>query len=534
MKRILSIIALAVMLVIPIRVDAAGLRISANSTSIVNGNSVRVTVNASGLTGKFSVTSSDSGVLSGGTGSEWFENESKTYTFSSKGLGKATITVRALDVADSNGNTWNGSQSVTISVVKPREKSNNNNLKSLSVEGYALTPEFSKDTLEYNVEVTDDKETIKINAEREDGYSSLEGDGEKEVAEGINKFEVKVTSETGKEKVYTLNINVKDANPIEKVIGKETYSLVKRSKTLVVPKGLDSEKFVLSNIILDEVEIPALVSEELNLTFVGLKDKNDIIYLYKVEDGVITTRYELLTTKGLSVEFKEPKKVPDDYTKVAIKIGDKEYTAYQNKYKDYALVYGTNIETKEDNWYQYDLKEETLQLYNSDQINDLNKDHNKEINNYKTLLYCAAGVASLLLLIIIVLIILLVRKKNNKKVDIEKIFDEPKDTQLEKTKELDKSEIIINKVEPKKNEVEPVKKETSKQAARRKAIKQIVDAKPSEFLNTQELKEILETPKLTAEPLPKLVKKRRTKVIEDEEMALDFLDEKQKKRRTKK
>ena len=296
MKRILGIIVLALVLVIPINVEAAQLKIWASSTTITNGNSVKVTVNASGLTGKFSVTSSDSGVLSGGTGSEWFEDESKSYTFTSKGLGKATITVRAIDVADSNGDKYSGSQSVTISVVKPREKSNNNNLKSLSVEGYSLTPEFSKDTLEYNVEVTDDKETIKINAEREDGYSSLEGDGEKEVAEGINKFEVKVTSETGKEKVYTLNINVKDANPIKKKVDGEEYSLVKRSKTLVVPNGLDEEKFELTTIKLDEAEIPALVSEELKLTFIGLKDKNDIIYLYKVEDGNITTKYELLTT----------------------------------------------------------------------------------------------------------------------------------------------------------------------------------------------------------------------------------------------
>ncbi len=532
-KRILSIL-LALLFIIPIKVNAASLEMYASSTTITTGSSVKITVKANGLAGRFSVTSSNSGVLSGGTGSEWLENESKSYTFSAKSIGSATITVNAINAADSSTSAaFSGSKSITIKVVKPREKSNNNNLKDLSVEGYTLTPEFSKDTLEYNVEVTDDKETIKINAEREDGYSSVEGDGEKEVAEGLNKFEIKVTSETGKEKVYTLNINVKDANPIEKKIDGESYSLVKRSKTLVVPKGLDQEKFTLSTITIDEVEIPALVSEELNLTLIGLKDKNDQIYLYKVVDGKITTRYELLTTEGLSVEFKEPTKVLEGYTKTTIKIGEKEYTAYQNKYKGYALVFGTNINTKEDNWYQYDLKEKTLQIYNSDQIDDMNKNHNKEINDYKTLLYCAAGVGGFVLLAVIVLIILLVKKRKDKKVDIDKIFDEPKDMPLEKTKELDKSEIIINKVESKEKaeEVKSTKKDPIKQAVRRKKIKEIVDAKPSEFLNTQDLKEILETPKLVEEPKPR---KRKNSAIEDEDMALDFLDEKQKKRRTKK
>ena len=524
MKRILGIVVLALVLVIPIKVDAAQLRIGASSTTITNGNSVRVTVNASGLTGKFSVTTSDSSVLSGGTNSEWFEDESKTYTFTSKGLGKATITVRAIDVADSNGDKYSGSQSVTINVVKPREKSNNNNLKSLSVEGYTLAPEFSKDTLEYSVEVTDDKETIKINAEREDGYSSLEGDGEKEVAEGVNKFEVKVTSETGKEKVYTLNVNVKDANPIKEKINGEDYSLVKRSKTLVVPDGLDQEKFELTTIKLDEVEIPALVSEELKLTFVGLKDKNDIIYLYKVEDGNITTRYELLTTKGLSIEFKEPKKILDGYKKTTIKIGDKEYTAYQNKYKNYALVYGTNIETKEDNWYQYNIKEKSLQTYNSDVIDSMVKEHNKEINNYKTILYCVSGLAVFFLLIIIILIIALVKKKN--KTYIEPIKDNDLKQTLENTKELDKAEIIINKVEPKAKEEKKETKKDKKDSKNKKVSKN--NKNEDAFLNTADLKEILEVPK---QEEIKTVKKKKNNVIEDEEMALDFLDEKQKKRR---
>lgn len=52
------------------------------------------------MIGKFSVTSSNGSVLSGGEGSVWLENESKTYTFTAKSIGSATVTINSLDVAD--------------------------------------------------------------------------------------------------------------------------------------------------------------------------------------------------------------------------------------------------------------------------------------------------------------------------------------------------------------------------------------------------------------------------------------------------
>ena len=167
MKKKILVLLLALAFIIPINVNAGSLGISASSTSVTTGSSVRITVRANGLAGRFSVTSSNSGVLSGGTGSEWIENESKTYTFNAKNVGKATITVKAINAANSSSSAaFNGSKSITINVVKPREKSNNNNLKGLSVENYTLTPEFNKDTLEYTVEIGDNAEKIKINAEK--------------------------------------------------------------------------------------------------------------------------------------------------------------------------------------------------------------------------------------------------------------------------------------------------------------------------------------------------------------------------------
>ena len=496
-KKILGALLLISLLFPLTKVNAAGLGISASTKSTNPGNEVYIKVSANGLAGKFQVSSSNSNVLSGG-GTDWIENDSKTYTFKAKTTGTATITVTPINVAYSDGSgKYTGSKSITINIVKPREKSTNNNLKSLEIEGATLTPEFNKDTLEYTAEITNDAEKIKINAEKEDGYASLEGDGEIEVAEGANKLEVKVTSETGVEKVYTLNVTVKDANPIKQTTTDGNYTLVKRAKTLTVPEGLDSEKFTQGTFKINDTEIPTLENEELKLKLVGLKDENGNIYLYKVEDEKITTRYEVITSKGLTIEFKEPKKVIEGYTKKDITIDGKGYTAYQqDKYKNYALIYGTNLETNEDGWYLYNIKEKSIQTYAKDIIDDINNKYDKQISDYKMVIALLTGLSGLLLLILI--IVLLTKKKRKPKKEKqpkikEEIIDKKEiEKELEDTKEIDKLEIIVNKVEEPKEET----KKKDKKGKKNKEIEVSHEENKSEFLNTEDLKEILNNPKI--------------------------------------
>ena len=47
------------------------------------------------------------------------------------------------------------------------------------------------------------------------------------------------------------------------------------------------------------------------------------------------SKYELLTSSVLNIEFMEAKNIPENYTKTSIKIGEKDYTVYQNSNKDY-------------------------------------------------------------------------------------------------------------------------------------------------------------------------------------------------------
>lgn len=409
-KRILSLLILALSFFgFSTSVYAASLGISASSRSVVNGGSVRVTVNASGLIGKFSITSSNGSVLSGGTSSVWLENESKTYTFSAKSVGNATITVKALDVADTSGNPYSGSRSVSINVVKPREKSTNNNLKSLSVEGYTLSPEFNADTLEYTVELEASVEKIMVNAEKADSYASLSGGGEITVSEGDNRIEIKVTSETGKEKVYVINAVVKDSNPITTTVNDKKLTVVKKASSLTKPDLFEETK-----IKINEMEIPAFYNEATKTTLVGLRDESGKIELY-IYDQDKNSYQKYLTLVGTEFHLiqKEAKGIPEGYQKVTKKIDDIEYTAYQKDKSDFLLLYGTILENGNEGWYSYDTKEKTLQRYNKDIVESITKEYQDiQDTDHKVII----GLAVLSSVLALTTMILALRKPRTKKV----------------------------------------------------------------------------------------------------------------------
>ncbi len=423
-KRVIGILVAIVTMFsfIPI-VHAGSLSISASSTNVTPGGSVTVTVKANSLAGKFSITSSSGNVLSGGTSSTWIENESQSFKFTAKSLGSATITVNPIDVGDlSTNGKYTGSKSIKINVVKPREKSDNNNLKSLSIEGYELTPGFNKDTLEYKVELPAEVEKININATKEDGYSSLTGAGEVEVTEGENRIEVTVTSETGKAKKYTIIANVKDNNPIEVDLGKEKLTVVKKSSSLE-----KLELFAETKVTINEIEVPALYNDKTKITLIGLKnDKGDIqLYIYDKENNTYT-KYQAFESAKITVIKKNTKNIPESYKLTTFKIDDKSYEGYlYSPDKKFVLVYGINIETGTEGWYVYNLSDKTLSSYNDSQIPDIEKQFTAKEKNYKMIIL-ALGAFSILSLVII-LVLALTRKKKKSTLLDESTEEEVKD-----------------------------------------------------------------------------------------------------------
>ena len=216
MKKIKNLIIsiLVSFIILPITVNAASASINVNTSgTAVVGNTITATVTVSSgtpmgswqflvnydnsrlklISGQTSVadyTSSASGV------------KSKSYTLKFQALknGNASINigsylVYAIDESAMSVSTGNRSVKIMTQAELEATYSKDNNLKSLAIDGYSLTPEFNKDTLEYSVTVPSTVEKININAVKNDNRATVEGAGEKEVVEGSNPFEIVVTAQ---------------------------------------------------------------------------------------------------------------------------------------------------------------------------------------------------------------------------------------------------------------------------------------------------------------------------------------------------
>lgn len=408
------------------------------ATVKVNAASWNIKINGTGNTNGCST--SDSNV------SDNAKNTTKNITVSCRANSVGIIKISCSgDITDADGtNTEVKNCSKTINVVAARPKSTNNYLKTLSVNDGTITPEFKKDTLEYTATFEAGTEKVTINAEKEDGYASLSGTGEKEVVEGDNKFEIVVTSESGSTRTYTLNVVVKEFAPINVEVDGKDYTVVRKIQELTKP-----ENFTETTVQIDEETVPAFYNEKLNKTLVGLKNADGNIYLFEYNDGKYERYYEFLF-KGITLNIikMDKSKLPDNYKLFKEAINEEELEVYKlKKSSKFALVYGIDVTTGEKDLYQIDLKNNTVQRYNDESV-DVIKD-----NNQKSLMIFGilGGVIFLEFLII------LASKHRNKKIlniikndKINKVkkeaIKESKEESIDK-KELKTTEIDVDKVE---------------------------------------------------------------------------------------
>lgn len=406
-----------------IKVDAASISISASNTSVKVGSTVKITVKASSVAGKFSVSSSNASVLSGG-GSTFLDNSSASYTFKANQAGKAIVTLKAVDAADYNEKGFSGSKSVTINVVskssgnssssnsKKTNLSRDNTLKSLSVSSGTLSPEFKKDVTEYKVEVENEIKKIKINAIANDKEATIKGAGEKTLKVGKNSYGIVVVAENGKTKTYTVVVTRKEEDPVFVTIDDVKYQVVRDLKEVEIPKN-----FKETTIKIEDKSVMALYDEITKFTLVALKDENSNVKLYicDVDKNTYTLfQEEQLTQERIMILDMPTKIIPDGYKKYGQYINGNKYEVYKlNKTSDYALIYALNLDTNSKNLYLYDSEENTIQRYTKEYSDLLEK-------KYNNLFYVTLGLCGVIVILILALFALLIKrgkskKRNNKK-----------------------------------------------------------------------------------------------------------------------
>lgn len=402
----------------------ASASLSVNKSSVENGSKVTASVTVSG-TAAWNIKIASSGATSGCTqkfadATENGKNATKTFTVTCKATSIGTINFTLSgDISSEDGASVNVSGNKSVKVVAPREKSKNNNLKSLEVVGYEISPKFDKSVNEYSVSVPSTVEKITINATKEDSYSTISGTGEKDVSEGLNEFEIVVTSETGVSNSYKVKVNVLDQNPIEVSVSDTKYTVVKEAKNLEKP-----ELFETTTVKIGEYDIPAFVSESAGYTLVGLKDEAGNISLFIYDDGKYTKFNEYLT-KRLSLVFLESKDTPKGFTKGKELINEEEVAAY--KKDDIILVYAKNLEDGKEGYYRYDKNNGTVISFDVDK-------YEEEVEDAKVSKYLIYGLAGVSLGLFLALIIVLVKNKNKLEKISEKL-EEVKENRKKKNKD---------------------------------------------------------------------------------------------------
>ena len=240
MKKI-KLLLITLIALIPISAKANSVHCSAPGT-VESGEtfSVRFYGSLSGAGGIWfgNIGSDGNATYQGGSlsfGGEETQDFSRTITYKAGNPGTARFYAYDVDAA-SDVDEISTSDSCTVTIVQATpaqgnngggsynyytdDRSSNNNLRNITIEGVTLTPEFNADNLEYKAVVEGKVEKINIAAELDDDRASVDGLGEKELIEGVNRFELRVTAENEEEKVYVVEITRKEKNPIEVTINK--------------------------------------------------------------------------------------------------------------------------------------------------------------------------------------------------------------------------------------------------------------------------------------------------------------------------
>ena len=460
---LLSIVAL---IMIPLSVNAASGTIKVTGSSqVVVGNRITLTVTLSSSTSIGSwqmnlnydksylqLTSTNS--EAGGTmmaNSSATGVKTKTYTFTFKAL-KSGSTRVSIDsylayAFDDLSKMDISTSSKTVKIITQEELeasySKDNNLKSLSVEGFELSPAFSKDVTEYTVTVPEDTKEVTINATENDSAATVSGTGTFEVTQGTNTFQIVVRAENGSEKTYTVTVDVTDSNPINVTIDGDNYTVVKIKEFLP-----SANAYTETTVKISDFDIPAYTSELTGFTLVGLKDSagNIALYIYDADNNSYTA-YNELKFNQLTIYPKKTDNTLDGYELGTVTINDIEVPAYYTSSDSrFAIIYGINVETGEEGFFKYDKTDQSIQKYDDEMINSL-------LEKIKLYSYIIIGFSVILVIMFIILITKGRGKKKKKKdIKVEKVefkdesenVSESKEEKTEQPVEENKIEEVIN------------------------------------------------------------------------------------------
>lgn len=276
---------------------------------------------------------------------------------------------------------------------EPQEekKSDNANLKSLTIEGQELVPAFNKETTEYTMQVTSDITELNIKAEAEDEKASVEIQGNKDLKVGENIVTITVNAEDNTIKIYEIKVTKSEeiVLGLKSLVIKDT-DIYKSFKTDIYEYEIDIKDVL-------KLEIEAIATDDkATVEILGNEDlqegENIITIIVSSEDGEEKVTYQITANKAIAKIQQGVKKAqPKIDTKIYIYIGIGAillialiivivYTI-KNRNNEEEFDFSDNYEGDEQliNDLKVDLKEESNQEI--EQTQEINYNFNEVENN---------------------------------------------------------------------------------------------------------------------------------------------------------
>lgn len=194
---------------------------------------------------------------------------------------------------DKSNNAEENSFKVSDAITDIRIPSNVNTLSNLTISGISFN--FSEDNTNYQLETTETSVTISATAK--DSKATVTGDiGTKNLNYGGNNFSIKVTSESGDVKTYTINITRPDNRSKENYLTSFAFS----NYNIDFTKDKTDYNITLENKI-SKLGICKNEDNTLCISLDSIKVSDKSTYIVKFNDKIIDTKNTNSNVGGINV-----------------------------------------------------------------------------------------------------------------------------------------------------------------------------------------------------------------------------------------
>lgn len=243
-----------------------------------------------------------------------------TFVFKAKKSGTTQITVSNAKLNNNSErmNVTVNPKSITIEGGSTSVKNSDATLKSLSVDGYTLSPSFSANNTSYSIKVPSNVSSINLSAISNSDKAKIEGIGNVYLTGNVTNVVVKVTAEDGTVKSYNIKIEregstVKSSDATLKSLDVSGYTLIPGFKSNVNTYSIKVKNNITG------LNVKAIAnSDKASVSISGNKNwkegNNTITIKVIAEDGSVNN-YIVNVERESSESKKDDSKSSDNYLK---------------------------------------------------------------------------------------------------------------------------------------------------------------------------------------------------------------------------